>query len=44
MPYAFAHVDGRLVAGLADGSLLDVESGGLRPLGLGRLSALTGPS
>jgi hypothetical protein len=44
MPYAFALIDGRLVAGLADGSLLDVESGELRPLGLGRLSALTGSS
>jgi photosystem II stability/assembly factor-like uncharacterized protein len=40
MPYAFAQIDGRLVAGLADGSLLDVESGELRPLGLGRVAAL----
>jgi hypothetical protein len=43
MPYAFAHIDGRLLAGLADGSLLDVESGELRPLALGRLAALAGP-
>jgi hypothetical protein len=42
MPYAFAQIDGRLVAGLADGSLLDVESGELRPLGLGRIAALAG--
>jgi hypothetical protein len=40
MPYAFAYVDGRLVAGLADGALLDVESGTVRSLGLGRISAL----
>jgi hypothetical protein len=40
MAYAFVHVDGRLVAGLADGSLLDVESGESRALGLGRIAAL----
>jgi hypothetical protein len=40
MPYAFAHPEGRLVAGLADGSLLDVETGDVRSLGLGRISAL----
>ena len=40
MPYSLVVVDGRLVAGLANGSLLDVESGELRPLGLRRLVAL----
>jgi hypothetical protein len=40
MPYAFVRVDGRLLAGLADGSLLDVESGEMRALQLGRISAL----
>jgi hypothetical protein len=40
MPYAFAYEEGRLIAGLADGSLLDVESGESRALGLGRIAAL----
>jgi hypothetical protein len=40
MPYAFVHENGRLIAGLADGSLLDVESGESRTLGLGRIAAL----
>jgi hypothetical protein len=40
MPYAFAHENGRLIAGLADGSLLDVESGERRALSLGRIAAL----
>jgi hypothetical protein len=41
MAYAFVYVDGRLLAGLADGSLLDVEGGEVRAFGLGRISALT---
>ena len=40
MPYAFAYENDRLIAGLADGSLLDVESGESRTLGLGRIAAL----
>jgi hypothetical protein len=40
MPYALVYVDGRLIAGLANGSLLDVESGEVRTLELGRISAL----
>ena len=40
MPYAFVRENGRLIAGLADGSLLDVESGESRALGLGRIAAL----
>ena len=40
MPYAFVHENGRLIAGLADGSLLDVESGESRVLRLGRIAAL----
>jgi hypothetical protein len=43
MPYALVVVDGRLVAGLADGTLLDVETGELRPLALRRLVALAVP-
>jgi photosystem II stability/assembly factor-like uncharacterized protein len=40
MAYAFAYDDGRLVAGLADGSLLDVDTSERRPLDLGRIAAL----
>ena len=40
MPYALVHIDGRLIAGLSDGSLLDVESGDTRSIGAGRLAAL----